>query len=237
MRELTGRRAPGGTGTPGGGDAGFTLIEVLIASTVLLIVLALCGAALISLTKAGNTGEALVQNEQTVTTVLTQLDRELRSADPLLQLSSAATPAACSSPPTTTTTVPAAYYSAGVEFQLRDPTTGADTTIAWVFDPSCQTLVREVLGSGGAITSSAVELTGVLNPPSEPVFTYLDGAGTNLVAQGSPPATVATCTTNVQVTVMGQSDPGPQPFQEQTDVQLRNQLAYLAATGGNPCQP
>ncbi|MGH9063217.1 MAG: PulJ/GspJ family protein [Acidimicrobiales bacterium] len=196
-------------------EAGFTVVELMVTSAIMLVALGVFGGLLVSLTGATNRGDALVTNEQDVSTVLTQLNRDLRSSNPLLPLALTSN------------------YPDEVEMALVDPTTGGTTDVTWKFDPTTQTLTRQ-LGSGTA----DVVLTGVKNStatPAVPFFSYFDDQGDNLVTGGAPPGTVATCTTNVQVQVVGAAEPGPQPFREQSDVQLRNQLADLAAQGGNPC--
>jgi len=188
----------------------------MVASALLVVVLGAMGSSLISLTQSSNQGEALVANQQAVLFTLTQLARDLRSASPLLTLSSSSS------------------YPSTIEVSDVNPSGGSPTTVEWIFSSSAQTLTREVLVNG-TVTSSKVMLTRVLNSASQPVFSYFDLNNNNLVTEGDPPATISTCTTRVEALIVGQADPGPTPFQETQDVQLRNQIANLAAQGNNPC--
>ncbi|MHB1488639.1 MAG: prepilin-type N-terminal cleavage/methylation domain-containing protein [Acidimicrobiales bacterium] len=198
------------------GEEGFTLIEMMIAASVLVVAAGIFGSSLISLTKTSNLGEALVANEQTTNIALTQFGHDLRSAATLTTLG--------------TTNA----YSTQIIMVEVSSSGGAGPTIEWTFDPNAETLSREVLVNGSA-TSSQVEVSKVLNSSSQPVFTYFSSSNTDMVASGSTPATVSLCTTRVEVHLISASDTGPTPFQETQDVQVRNQLADLAAQGNNPC--
>lgn len=188
----------------------------MVATMLLGVVLGVLGSALVSLTNSSAQGEALVANQQDVLVTLTQLGRDLRAANPLLAL------------PTTSA------YTTSVEMTDVNPSGGTGTTVEWVFNTSSKTLTRELLVNG-SVTSAKVMLKGVQNSASQPMFSYFDLDNNNLVSEGDPPATISTCTTRVEALIVGLSDPGPSPFQESQDIQLRNQIANLAAQGNNPC--
>ena len=58
-----------------------------------------------------------------------------------------------------------------------------------------------------------------------PVFSYYDSHGNDLVAANpSTPANVANCAIRVHMSISSDSAPGPQPFTENLDVELRNRL-------------
>jgi prepilin-type N-terminal cleavage/methylation domain-containing protein len=196
-------------------EGGFSLVELLVVLVILGVVLAMAGSTLVSMTRAGNRGQALVDNEQNANFALNALARDLRAANPLLAPSSSA------------------VYTTVVQMDLG-PSAGPQTVVQWVFDSTAKTLTRNIM-SGTTVTSSYLWLTGVLNSSTQPVFGLFDSANNDLVAQAAVPGTVALCTTRVEVQIDGLSEPGPLPFNVVADVQLRNQIANLAAAGGQPC--
>lgn len=104
------------------------------------------------------------------------------------------------------------------------------TSIDWRFDPTNLTLTRTVT-VGGVTSSGNVMMKRVLNTSGQPVFRYygMDAANlvgaapvVDLVDRGLTMTDVEACTTRVTVELHGDANPGPVPFQEDQDVQLRN---------------
>ena len=202
-------------------EAGFTLIELVMAMMILMIVLALFFNMLMSLTKSENRAQALVSNEQAVRFELTQLAREVRAANPLVIL------------PTTE------QYSNQIELVLG-PTGGTQEVVRWTYDtdpdsPTYLQLARELMSdssSSATVVARSWFLTRVRNLElGKPIFTYHDAQDQDMVADGDyTNADIANCAIRVHIELSADSNPGPLPFTEVQDVELRNRLP-----GGTGC--
>ena len=65
-------------------EAGFTLIELIVSMSILMLVLGMFFGTLASLTKSEDRAQRLVSNEQAVRFELDQLSREIRAANPIV---------------------------------------------------------------------------------------------------------------------------------------------------------
>jgi prepilin-type N-terminal cleavage/methylation domain-containing protein len=202
-------------------QAGFTLIELVIAMGILMLVLGMFFSTLVSLTKQDDRAHRLVANEQNVRFELDQLAREIRASNPLVVLSSLAS------------------YSSEVAMVLG-PTGGTQKVVRWTYNtdpasPNYQRLERDVM-SDTSTTATVVNRSWFLERVrnvefGKPVFTFLDAAGIDMVADGDYTASdIANCAIRVHIEVSSDSNPGPLPFTETQDVELRNRLP-----GGTGC--
>jgi prepilin-type N-terminal cleavage/methylation domain-containing protein len=66
-----------------GDDAGFTLIELLVVASISVVVLAIAGSGLISLSTASTRSTAMIATQQKVTAAETILAKDLRSTNRL----------------------------------------------------------------------------------------------------------------------------------------------------------
>ena len=197
-------------------ERGFTIIEVTIATSIMLIVLAMFFATLTSLTRSEDRAQRLVSNEQNVRFELDQLAREIRAANPLSPLPLAAT---------------AATYSNQIELVLG-PTGGAQQVVRWTYDSVNEKMSRELMSStaaGATVLSQSFFLTRVRNIESgTPIFVYYGSQNTDLVAQALANSghkdDAANCAVRVHITLVSDSNPGPVPFTETQDVEVRNRL-------------
>jgi prepilin-type N-terminal cleavage/methylation domain-containing protein len=198
------------------GDDGFTIIEVMMATSILLIVLAMFFNTLVSLTNSENRAQKLVSNEQNVRFELDQLAREIRAANPLVPLLNAAT---------------AAAYQNQIEVVLG-PTGGTQTVVRWTYNTATELVARELMSdtsSTATVLSQSFFLTRVRNTEtSAPVFTYYGQHDEDLVAQtlanGGNLHDPANCAVRVHILLVSDSNPGPAPFSETQDVEVRNRL-------------
>jgi prepilin-type N-terminal cleavage/methylation domain-containing protein len=196
-------------------QSGFTLIELIIATSILLLVMGMFFSTLVSLTRQEDRAQRLVSNEQNVRFELDQLARELRAANPLVIL-----PAKDD-------------YSNQVAFVLG-PTGGSQTVVRWTYHtdpalPNYERLEREQLSgtsSSATVLNRSWFLERVRNVEfGKPVFTFLDSHGVDMVADTNYDANgIATCAIRVHMEVSSDSNPGPLPFTETQDVELRNRL-------------
>jgi type II secretory pathway pseudopilin PulG len=200
-------------------EAGFTVVEVTIASAMLLVVLAMFFDTLISLTRSEDRSQRLVSNEQNVRFELDQLARDVRAANPMVPLRYATT---------------AAAYNTQIEIVLG-PTGGTQQVIRWLYDGTSEQLVRQVMSStasNATVVSQSFVLSRVRNVETVvPVFTYFGQQNEDLVAQsiangdtGGMIHDAANCAVRVHMVITSDSNPGPVPFTETQDVEIRNRL-------------
>ncbi len=191
------------------------MIETVIVLAILLVVVAMFFEVLDSLTKADQRVQGLVNNQETVRFAVNHLGRELRAANPLDASSTTGA------------------YRNEVKIELG-PTPGTHQYIRWLYDtsalsPTFESLLRQVMSGPSAfatVVSQAVVVTRVHNVETNTaVFTFYDSHGGDLVALNpSTPANVANCAISVHIQVNSDASPGPQPFSENIDIELRNRL-------------
>jgi type II secretory pathway pseudopilin PulG len=197
-------------------EDGFTIIEVTIATSIMLVVLAMFFATLVSLTRSEDRSQRLVGNEQNVRFELDQLAREIRAANPLVPLLNAAS---------------AADYGNQIEL-LLGPTGGTQTVVRWTYDTTKEEMIRQLMtdtSASATVVSQSFFLNRVRNvETSTPVFTYFGQQNTDLVAQtlanGGYIHDAANCAVRVHIVLTSDSNPGPVPFTETQDVEVRNRL-------------
>ena|GEM_PF-6329369 len=95
---------------------------------------------------------------------------------------------------------------------------GHQQQVTWALDPTAGTLSRQV-GSATPV----VEIAGITNGTSLPVFSYYGQSGANLLdPQIVSPSQLPSCTVRVQVSI-GVLAPGRVPFSETVNIELANQ--------------
>jgi prepilin-type N-terminal cleavage/methylation domain-containing protein len=197
-------------------ERGFSVIEVMVATSILLIVLVIVFGMLVSLTRNESRSQALVGNEQNVRFELDQLAREIRAANPLVPLLNA---------------TDASVYDNQIELVLG-PTDGTQTVVRWKYDTSAEQMVRQIMSGTSAtatVVSQSFYLARVRNVESgTPVFTYYGQHNEDLVAQsladGGDTHDAANCAIRVHIQISSDSNPGPLPFTQTQDVEVRNRL-------------
>jgi type II secretory pathway pseudopilin PulG len=197
-------------------ERGFTVVEVTITSAIMVVVLAMFFSTLVSLTKSEDRSQRLVSNEQNVRFELDQLAREVRAANPLVPLLTATT---------------ASDYSSTIELVLG-PTGGAQKVVRWTYDSTKEEMVRQLMtdtSSAATVVTQSFYLNRVRNVEvNMPVFTYYGQHNQDLVQQalanGGNMHDAANCAVRVHIVLMSDSNPGPTPFTETQDVEVRNRL-------------
>ena len=197
-------------------EDGFSIIEVMISTAILLIVLAVLFDTLISLTRSEDRSQRLISNEQNVRFELDQLAREIRAANPLVPLLNASA---------------ASDYDDQIEMVLG-PTGGAQTVVRWTYDTTKEQMVRQLMSDTSAtatVVAQSFYLARVRNQETGiPVFTYYGQHGEDLVAQslanGGNVHDAANCAIRVHIDLSSDSNPGPLPFTQTQDVEVRNRL-------------
>lgn len=189
-------------------EDGFSVVEVTVVVMILMLVLTAFYGLLETLTKHEHRTQALVGNEQAVRFFINELAREIRSSNPMQ----------------TQATSDADTYTNSIELALG-PSDGPQTYVRWVYDEPTQTVSRMILsGPGGTPTTVTAKLDRVRNVENgTPFLQYYNQHGQDLVALGIADD-VANCAIRVRVTVTSDSNPGPTPFTEIVDAELRNRL-------------
>ncbi|HEV7525158.1 MAG TPA: prepilin-type N-terminal cleavage/methylation domain-containing protein [Acidimicrobiia bacterium] len=197
-------------------EQGFTIVEVTIATSIMVVVLAMFFGTLASLSTSEDRAQRLVSNEQNVRFELDQLARDIRAANPLVPLLNAAT---------------AAGYDNQIEVVLG-PTGGSQQVIRWTYDTTTKQMVRQLMSSTASNATNLSQtflLVRVRNiETATPVFQYFGQQDEDLVAQTLANSgnlhDPANCAVRVHIVLRSDSNPGPVPFTETQDVEIRNRL-------------
>jgi type II secretory pathway pseudopilin PulG len=161
------------------GEAGFTLVELMVAMTISIVILAMMATMVAVYSKAD---ASVVNNADAASQVrltLLQLQSDIQSANPLATLSSVS-----------------AY-----DDELEMTTQPSGRLITWKYSYTTEELTRQI-----GTATPAVELTDVTNgnpaAGGEAVFSYYDHCSTNLVTEAeATPASVSASATEVEVSV------------------------------------
>ncbi len=185
------------------------MIVLMLAS----IVLAVAANALISLDNAASRNDSVVQEEQAASTVMAQMERDIRSA------------AAISTP---------SGASAADQLQVAELNSdGSTILVLWLYDPTAETLTRETQ-QGSGFRPSGYAIAPVNNGAVAPVFRYYDSSTSEIPATNT--SGIATCATAVGVDVkVSSSRAGVGTFEETAEVALTNQVQSLTAPGNGQC--
>lgn len=192
-------------------QAGMTVIELSIASALLLVVATTLFGVLTSLTNNDATTQNRIKNEQNVRFVFNDISRDLRASNPMDTFTTKST------------------YSNQVQMELG--ATSPKQVVRWKYDttpgsPTYESLLRQVMSDSTAaatVVSSTVRLTHVRNVESgQPVFSYFGQHQADLMAGSFTAADVGNCSTRVRVLISADSFLGPKPFVGDSGVGLRN---------------
>lgn len=200
---------------------GFTTLELMITLAIISIVFVIAGNAIYSLTVTANRSDASVTNEQTAANLLTQLSRDIRSANSL--------------------SFPTSSPSTEVEFQDLQVSGSSTSTVPviWSYNPTSGLLQRQVQVSGSFQAQATFSATLANNPMTNPVFSYYTytAPGTALASTDSI-SEYTTCTTTIGVDLIVASTTNGARFSyEASDqVALTNQLDALTAPGNGTCK-
>lgn len=169
-------------------ERGFTLVELAVAMSIMLLVAGALLAALESGTTAERRASTRIDDEQTVTLTLAQLTHDVRNASALGQ----------------------ATNPDQVDLLFAD-----GSEVRWWYDGNGHTLWRQVPDRshpGGWVRQP---LTGLTNGPGT-VFRYLAADGTPLDPSVNVDDVIA-CTATVDVSVTDGAHPPSQPFTQTAD--------------------
>jgi prepilin-type N-terminal cleavage/methylation domain-containing protein len=190
-------------------EHGYSLLEIMVVSVILAVIMAIGGGAFVSINNSTTRNELMVQAEQSASTVLTQLEHDIRSSQ--------------------TVAVPGGVEpSQGIQMAVL-ASDGTTTNIEWLYNISSQTLTREVQ-SGSSYQPSGFQATSVQSA----AFTYYNAQGTDITATTN--SNIATCATAIGIDLLiAPAESGTTPFEETAEVALTNQLNVLTAPGNGQC--
>lgn len=185
-------------------DSGFTVVELLVTMLVLSVVSASVLALLASLMKNDRYQEALVNNQEKVRFALLEVTRDIRNANPVQPLATAA------------------EHASKIEV-LLGPSNGLQTYVRWQLTGT--TLTRsEITGPGGAAMSTRTVLVNVDNSTMGlTLFRYYDEHGVEIDATHAA-GDFANCSIRVDVTIGAADDPVGSRFVENGSAEIRNLL-------------
>lgn len=193
-----------------GDERGTTLVELMVVVAVMGVILGSLLAALVSGENAQAATEALVANQETVRLALDQMQRDFTAANPVDPLATTSD------------------YADAVQVELG-PNPGVRQVIRWYYNTAAAVLYRQVMSNNtptATVVSQRAMVTNVTNAATgTQMFTYYDAAD-NPLQQDNPatPTSVAYCAVRIDINISAASDPGPRPFNETLDVELRNRL-------------
>lgn len=191
------------------GEDGYTLLELMVTTMVVGVLFAVGGGAFMSLSNTASRSEASVEAEQSANDAMTQLERDVRSAESI--------------------SIPAATVASdGVQLDVLNAD-GSTTNVEWIYNPSARTVVRQV------DTNSGYEATNYsMSSVSSAGFTYYGPNGDDISTTTT--SNISTCTTAISVMVdITPTITGAAPFQESAELAVTNQLAELTAPGNGQC--
>jgi len=199
-------------------ESGFTLVELMVAATAMLVVAAAFGTVMVEMDHAATAAISGENAAGSARSALMQLQRDLESANPMVGWTSTVT-----------------QYQNEIQVKLG-PTGGTQHTITWSYTStgsgsSCTgTLWRDI---GTAAGTGVPETTGVTNCQSgAPVFSFFGIQGENLLANpGSVTSAIITqCSVRIQGSVTVSAGPHTVPFTESVSMRLANWMP-----GTQPC--
>jgi prepilin-type N-terminal cleavage/methylation domain-containing protein len=178
-------------------ESGFTLVEMMIASSVVVLLFMTMTSTIYIFGKAETSTVNSTNSAADTRLALLQLQHDIQSANPL-------------------GTLPLSSYDDELELTIQP----SNVVVTWQYSTATDDLTRQV-GS-----STTVELTHVTNgqqTPAVPVFTYYDHCAINLVTEpGATSSSVSASATVVQVT-LSLADNNSAPYGTTTKVDIMNQ--------------
>lgn len=204
----------------GGGEVGFTIVELAITTALLMTVMAAIFGILDSQTRTERRVHAFADNQELLRQAVVAIQRDVRSSEPLKRLA--------------TSPEYALRMDLDVYDKITDPT---PIPIRWIVDTTRKELRRELLDAAGNPTGTTHRVTGVENSYAVPLFTLFSAnAGLGDEALGrydlasDTSADIASCAVRIRIELLAAPNRGPAPARLVSDAQLRNRLP-----GGTGC--
>ncbi len=224
------RLSRGGSPPSAPSDDGFTVIELMIATLIMTVVVAMAGTIIYSVTVAANRNGAVISNQQQASNVITQLGRDIRSANTL------------SFP----TSAPATQVEL-IDNQVTSTGATTSTPVLWLYSTAAATcrsvtapcLLRETQVSGTFTANPSFSISLSNNITTNPVFTYYTFANPGVaISSTQSPNYFSTCTTDMAIDLImtTTTNNAPSTFEDTDQVALTNQVNTLTAPGNGNCR-
>ncbi|MDQ3107359.1 MAG: hypothetical protein M3Q68_06085 [Actinomycetota bacterium] len=186
-------------------ESGFTVVELAIVMLISATVMGSLIGILDSQSRAERRINALASNQEQVRLALVQVQQDLRSAEPLVELDDIS------------------KYPTQMNIMHRDFDDDDVTYFRWRLNTVANELVRETLATDGSVAATTFRLAGVT---SNTVFRYFKTNGAELQPDPTQHTSrdIADCTVRVRILIDAAPEKGPQPLDNWSDVQLRNRL-------------
>lgn len=207
-------------------DDGFSLMELIIVTSILMIVMTAILSMLEVATRQQRRTTAVVDNQNSVMVAFNRIGRELRGANPI-----DVTAVDDASELETSMTLWVGSEEAGDRVQWR-----------FAIDPATSELVQECLtGCRGGVPSREVLVPRMVNTASEPLFQYFKGYGDDpavdqmITTLGDSdqvaPSDIGHCTVRIVIRIRSATELREAPiYDATTDTEVRNTLP-----GGQGC--
>ena len=193
------------------GEQGFTVVEVMIGMVLSMMASASIMGILVSQNNAEKRATDFTVNQEEARQALVYLQRDLRSAEPIVGVTQVAD------------------YAYQVDLDVYD-SIDAETPdkVSWKLETATNTLHRYLINADGSRTST-YSIRGVANDDiSQPLFQYFNdkNIGYDILSQVAAPevGTVAYCTVRVRIDLRAAPNGSPAPVRLESDVMLRNKL-------------
>ena len=196
-------------------EQGFTVVEVMIAMVLSMLASASIMGVLVSQNNAEKRATDFTVNQEEARQALVYLQRDLRSAEPIVGVTQVAD------------------YAYQVDLDVYDAIDAEiPVKVSWKLETATNTLHRYVINADGTKTST-YSIRGVVNDDViQPLFRYYNdkNIGTegsyDILSQTAAPevGTVAYCTVRVKIDLRAAPNGSPAPVRLESDVMLRNKL-------------
>lgn len=197
-------------------DAGTTLVELLIAMSIMAVVATVALQFTSSLGAAANRNDTLAANSEAVRLAAAQVARDVRSANPLVA-NDTYTDAATGLSVTRT-------VSSSEVIMAASSLTATAQMVDWRFDATSHSLKRCVRPTTSPATySCSAVLSGVNTSSAIPMFRYFCVSGAQLdPASANGPLDIAQAANRVRISLDAAPLGGPVPLPVQVDAEIRD---------------
>ena len=218
--------------TPASSDErGFTTLELMIACMIMMIVVAIAGGVLFSISAAANRNDSVISIQQKASNIITTLSRDVRS--------------------TASLSFPTATPATEVELTDYQMSGSTETTVnvIWLYSTTasvCTTasvsspcLIRETQVNGTFVPNPNLSIALANNTSTNPPLTYYTFSDpTTPLASTDTTTEFSTCTTaiGIDLIVSKSTNNLTSKFEDTGQAALTNQMNLLTAPGNGECR-
>ena len=193
-------------------EAGVSLVELTVVMLVFGLITSTIITVMLALTSNAVRQEGTAANQETARHALDLLQKDIRAADPISELSTVA------------------LYANRIDISLIS-SRGTQLYVRWRLDGT--SLLRETLSAAGSstVTSSQIVATDLENAAEGvSLFRYFGQDDAEMTTLNAQPADLANCTVSVHIAVVARPDDSAPAVTAESDAALRNLIP-----GDLPC--